>query len=134
MHQNIIRNSPYLIFLPKLTFIFLTFSEILICRVGLQFWKGGGGPKTLYYDFLTILGKKISKIEKKSWKKWKNDPKINIWQPPIFFYPSAVFMIFEVFLEISLRENLQGDFQIGGTYTFRKPNTFRVIHQKRYRG
>ncbi|MCP4142134.1 MAG: hypothetical protein GY755_17970 [Chloroflexi bacterium] len=74
--------------------------------------------------------KKKKKVEKSE----KNDPKINIWQPPTFFYPSAVFMIFEVFLEISLHENLQGDFQIGGTYTFRKPNTFRVIHQKRLRG
>ena len=91
-------------------------------------------PRKKKRDFFLSdhLKDQVLKYKKKKLKKVKkNDPKINIWQPPIFYCPSAVFMILEVFLEISLRENLRGDFQIGGTYTFRKPNTFRVIHQKR---
>ena len=74
--------------------------------------------------------KKKKKVEKSE----KMTQKINIWQPPIFYCPSAVFMILKVFFEISLLENLLGDYQIAGTYAFKKPNTFRLIYQIKIKG
>ena len=56
--------------------------------------------------------------------------KIYIWQPFTLYHQFSVFHILEVFLKIPLREKLQSDLWIAGTYAFGGPNTFWITHQK----